>query len=399
MSTDLPALLGGTPIRPEGPPAWPPFDEEVVEALRDAAINGAWGRYHGPYCESLKQLLTEYHDVAHCWLCSSGTAAVELALRGVGVQPGDEVILSAYDFKANFTDVLAIGAVPVLADVRPGDVQLDVERLAEVIGPKTKAVIASHLHGCAVDMPVLVEIAKTHGFAIVEDTCQSPGAMIHGRRAGTWGDVGVLSFGGSKLVAAGRGGAVLTSQPLVLERIKRHVMRGNDLSPLSELQAAAIVPQWRRLDERNDVRLNNVGLLTDILRGSGLWRRLLDRDGVEPAFYKVGFWYLPDDYLPEERNGLTRETFCHAMRAEGIAVYPGFRALHKIHASRRFRAPASLESAAIADESIVLLHHPVLLEAEDRIREVADAVIRIQNSSEALARLPIPPAEHFPFDE
>src|SRR5204863_8705884 len=137
------------------PPEWPLPDPDVAAGVRQALADGSWGKYHGPRVAGLARLMTEYHQVAHAVLCASGTAAVELALRGLGVGPGDEVILAAYDFKANFTDVLALGALPVLVDLRPDDWQLNVELIAAAITPKTKAVIASHLHGGSVRMAPL----------------------------------------------------------------------------------------------------------------------------------------------------------------------------------------------------------------------------------------------------
>ncbi|QDT56073.1 L-glutamine:2-deoxy-scyllo-inosose aminotransferase [Caulifigura coniformis] len=361
----------------------------MVDAVRQAADEGAWGRYVGRYGDELRALLRERHGVGHAWLCSSGTAAVELALRGLGVVAGDEVILAAYDFKANFTDVLAIGALPVLVDVRADDWQLDVDKVRDAMTSKTKAILISHLHGGSVDLARLREIVGD-GVPIVEDACQCPGSVIDGRPAGSAGDVGVLSFGGSKLTAAGRGGAVLTDRGDVIERIKRHVMRGNDLSPLSELQAAALVPQWRSLDEQNEQRRRSTrslhGLMAEI---TGL-RMLIPPDHSRAAgYYKVGF-----EYDPTVMAGLSRETFCLAMRSEGIAFWPGFRSLHRIHAARRFRAAGPLPVADRADGRIVLLHHPVLLGTDADIEQIVVALRKIQHAASDLSRrsFEIPPA-------
>jgi perosamine synthetase len=203
MSSELPAILGGTPLRPDGPPGWPRPLPDVLQVLAQSMRDGSWGHYEGPHGDHLRARLAELHGVDHAWLCSSGTAAVELALRGVGVQPGDEVILAAYDFKANFQDVLTIGAVPVLVDINAAG-QLDTDQLDAARSPQTKAVLASHLHGAMVDMPAVRAWADEHKLAVVEDVCQMPGARIGGRVAGTWGDAGVLSFGGSKVLTAGR---------------------------------------------------------------------------------------------------------------------------------------------------------------------------------------------------
>ena len=137
---------------------------------------------------------------------------IELALRAAQVQSGDEVILAAYDYKANFANVLAVGATPVLIDTLPGLPVPDADLISAAISKRTKAIICSHLHGCLAPVDQIRAIAKEHGVIVIEDACQSVGATIQNRAAGTIGDIGVLSFGGSKLLTAGRGGAVLTGQ-------------------------------------------------------------------------------------------------------------------------------------------------------------------------------------------
>jgi dTDP-4-amino-4,6-dideoxygalactose transaminase len=210
--------------------------------------------------------------------------------------------------------------------------------------------------------------------------------MIDGRISGTSGDVGVLSFGGTKLTAAGRGGAVLSNRQEVVERIKRHVMRGNDLSPLSELEAAALVPQWRMLQEWNERRVENVRILTGLLAEfPGLRMLTAPTSRTTSGFYKVGF-----EYDVTKMSGLSRESFCRAMQAEGVAFSPGFRGLHRIHASRRFRAAGPLPVADVADDRIVVLHHPVLLDGDTEMREIANAARKVGVFAEELSRQPIP---------
>src|SRR4029077_9584469 len=143
--------------------------------------------------------------------------------------------------------------------------------IPEAIGPKTKALIVSHLHGRIVDMPAVTQVAREHNLAVVEDAAQMPGARVYGRFAGTWGDAGILSFGGSKLVSAGRGGAVLTRRADVAQRIRLYTQRGNDAYPMSELQAAVVIPQWTRLEKANARRSQAVAWLSERLgRFSGL---------------------------------------------------------------------------------------------------------------------------------
>ncbi|MEX1097574.1 MAG: aminotransferase class I/II-fold pyridoxal phosphate-dependent enzyme [Planctomycetales bacterium] len=394
--SDLPAILGGSPVRLAGPPTWPPDDPAVGAALARAFADGSWGRYHGPHGPALVERLKAYHGVEHAVLCASGTAAVELALRGLKVGPGDEVLLAAYDFEGNFGDVRAVGATPVLVDVRPGDFNLDVSRLDEAVSPKTRAMIVSHLHGGVVPMREALEFAHPRGIAVVEDACQMPGALIDGRRAGTWGDVGVLSFGGSKLLSAGRGGALLTDSPEVVQRARLFSHRGNEAFPLSELQAAVLPPQLDRLDERNAIRARNVARLVELLRPySGLAPFDARRVGcahqpigdgeqhagghsppyevaTQSGYYKLGFRYDPEAF-----HGLSRDAFAAAMRAEGIALDPGFRALHRTHSRRRYRAGGPLDHARQADDRVLVLHHPVLLGGEEELAQIAAAVDKV----------------------
>ena len=377
---DLPAILGGPPVRPQRPPPWPIVDNATRDVLARLAADGSWGRYHGPHCTALIDALRRQLSCEHVLLCSSGTAAVELALRGAGVKADDEVILAAYDFKANFTNVLTLGAKPVLVDVRADDWQLDVAQVEAALSPQTRAVIASHLHGGLVDMRRLRELADRHGVAIIEDACQSPGAVVAGRAAGTWGDVGVYSFGGSKLLTAGRGGAVFTSRDDVAQRIRLYTQRGNEAYPLSEMQAAVLLPQWEALNERNLRRSRNVAILSTGLEQTGLTRPQSPADNdTTPVYYK-----LPLRYDPAAFDNVPRDRFAEAVRAEGIAIDPGFRALHLTHTRSRFRSIGELPVATEVDATVLTLHHPVLLGNETDIAQVSEAIDKIRRHATML---------------
>ncbi len=380
IQSENPAILGGPGVRPQGPPDWPFPDPDVTARVERALADGSWGKYHGPHVVELTQLLAAYHQIDHAVLCASGTAAVELALRGLGVGRGDEVILAAYDFKANFQNVLAVGAVPVLVDVSADTWIIDPVGIPPALGPKTKAILVSHLHGEVVDMPEVLRIARAHNLAVIEDAAQMPGGRVHGRAAGTWGDAGILSFGGSKLVTAGRGGAVLTSRADVAQRIKLHTHRGNEAYPLSELQAAVIIPQWARLDAANDRRRTAVEWLSGGLSQIAGLKVLRNRpSNSHAAYYKLGIQYDPAAF-----SGLTRDAFAAAVRAEGIALDAGFRALHKTHSSQRFRKAGDLPHATRADKTVLTLHHPVLLGTETDWREVVAAIERVSRHAERI---------------
>jgi perosamine synthetase len=350
---------------------WPLADEAVREALERAFADGSWGRYHGPHCARLRADLAAMHGVEHVTLCSSGTVTVELALRGLKVSAGDEVILAGYDFPGNFRAIEAIGARPVLVDIDPRTWCLDAACLAAAIGPDTRAVIVSHLHGGMAEMQRMVTLAQERGLAVVEDACQAPGATIDGRLAGTWGDVGVLSFGGSKLLTAGRGGALMTSHAEVHQRIKVFCERGNDAFPLSELQAAVLLPQLQRLDERNRKRRENVARILAATASYGVLRALQNPAGVEPSFYKLAWLLAADQPLTTDR-----EAFLAAAQAQRIPLDAGFRGF-ALRSSRRCRVAGELNHSAAAAAQTIVLHHPVLLAHDDEVERMIGRLVDI----------------------
>jgi dTDP-4-amino-4,6-dideoxygalactose transaminase len=368
----LPALLGGPAVRPQGPPDWPISDENVLHALRESYDDGSWGKYHGGRVRQLEERLARYHQTNFVATCGSGTFAVEIALRALKVGPGDEVILSAYDYPGNFLSIHAVGARPVLVDVAPGNWNLDPAHLENAISPATRAMIVTHLHGGIVPLVEVMAVASAHRLPVIEDAAQAPGAMIQARKAGTWGDVGILSFGGSKLLTAGRGGAILTRHADVHQRARLWLNRGNHICPLSELQAAVLLPQLEQLDVRNRQRQQGVDLLTAELKNvPGLTRLTNSSNDTQPSYYKLGFQFDAATF------GLSRERLTAAIRAEGVALDEGFRALHIGRSPSRFRQAGPLPEAERAHHGVIVLHHPVLLGSPGDVAEVAAALRKV----------------------
>jgi dTDP-4-amino-4,6-dideoxygalactose transaminase len=380
MSDEPLAIHGGRPVFPDGAPTWPIPDDEVRDILISTCAEAMWGRYVGPFSEALCTALRELHQVEHVLPCCSGTLAVELALRSVGVQPDDEVILAGYDFPGNFRAIEAIGAIPVLVDIDPRTWCLDARQIGEpawgqlpqVVGSRTRAMIVSHLHGGLAVMRQLCELARQRGLAIVEDACQAPGALVAGEVAGTWGDVGVLSFGGSKLLSAGRGGAILTRDPTIYQRAKIFMQRGNDAFPLSELQAAVLLPQLEKLAHRNAVRQSNVRQLLQTCQDlTSLIPVRVDPALGTPSFYKVAF-----QYAGPASQVVSRPQVMAALQAEGLDVGPGFRGFVR-RGPRRCRSTGPLTHSAAAADETLLLHHPVLLGPPQVVRQVAHALHKV----------------------
>lgn len=323
----------------------------------------------------------------HAFLCSSGTIAVELALRGLKIGAGDEVILAGYDFPGNFRAVEAVGAKPVLVDFLTDSWELDVSQIPLAVSPQTKAIIASHLHGTLVDMRSLTTVAQEHGLSVVEDACQATGALVQGKPAGSWGDVGVHSFGGSKLLTAGRGGAVVTRREEVLQRIKIFSERGNQAFPLSELQAAVLLPQIPKLAARNEVRWRNVQRLIKAMSGQAVLQPMpLPRVGDIPAFYKLGWLLVPALEASNDSDAeQIRLNFVHALQHHGLPFDTGFRGFAR-RTSQRCRVVGELPGARIAAVSTLVMHHPILLQGPEVIDQVAEILLEIAKQRESEPR-------------
>ena len=378
------ALHGGPAVFPDGPPSWPVRDDEVGAALEAAWSDGSWGQYHGPHTVGLCDDLRDYFGRQFVSLCASGTIAVELALRGVGVQAGDEVVLAAYDFPGNFRAVEAIGARPVLVDIDPRNWCLDAGEFAEAMARQrlgaagVRAVVVSHLHGGLAPMRAIRKTAERQGIAVVEDACQAPGATVEGHLVGTCGDVSVLSFGGSKLLSAGRGGALLTDNPSVDQRLRVFADRGNAAFPMSQLQAAVLRPQLVTLAARHRIRAERANLLFEATQHLGELMPLRNFVDGSPAFFKRP-WLLAGN-LSDLDRGLARGQFLSAMQAEGVAIDIGFRGFAK-RSEKRCRKVGDLPHAVTAAGNTVLLHHPILLNDEETVCRVAVAFEKVLMAS------------------
>jgi perosamine synthetase len=375
--SELPALLGGQPLFPEGPPDWPGEMLDVTAAVMATLRDGSWGRYDGPNLAALEATLAETHGL-RVITCASGTLAVELALQALGVGPEDRVLLAAYDYEGNFLNIHARQARPVLLDVTP-QLTIDLNQLEEACRKQPRAMIVSHLHGCLQPMQAIRALADRYGVGLIEDAAQVPGAILQGRYAGTWGDVGILSFGGSKLLSAGRGGALLTSRDSIFQRLRVILRRGvQQWSPMSELQAAALRPQWAQLFDRHRRRAEAVAWLDRSLRELPGIDRIANPVDGSPAYYKVAY------RVDETTWGVSRDRLVEALRAEGIAGDAGFRALHVGRTPRRYEAFSPLTHAEAMSRSLWVLHHPVLLAGESSWQRIAHAMDRLYRNRKRL---------------
>ena len=360
---------------PSGPPSWPVADDDILHNVQTALAEGTWGKYEAHWTELLAEEITKLAGCEHVLLCSSGTISVEVALRAAGIEASDEVVLAAYDFPGNFRAIEAIGARPVIVDVVDNGWVIDPVEFESAITDQTKAVIASHLHGQLADCRRLREICDRADIRFIEDVCQCPGGSLDGQPLGSFGDVAVFSFGGSKLLSAGRGGAVTTNNADFFQRAKIYCNRGNEAFPLSQLQAAALIPQFKKLAARNQVRNDRAEKLCqavapiEILQGM---QQVVQQE-FETCFYKLP-WLIEIN-----RADWTRDEFIQAIQAEGVAIDVGFRGFTR-RSAKRCRHQGALINSRIAAQQTVILHHPVLLESEDIIDLVGLAIQKVGGS-------------------
>jgi perosamine synthetase len=229
-------------------------EEELAEI---AAVLESGQLTMGPKVEELERLLAEACGVEHAVAVSSGTAALHLAILALGLEPGDEVLVPAYTFPATANVVALAGLRPVLVDVDPVTMNLDLERVAAAVGPRTRAVLAVHLFGRPLDWEGL-EAAVPEHVILLEDAAGALGARRRGCACGSLGRMGCLSFHPRKIVTTGEGGAVTTDDAGLAESIRslrHHGWSGGDMPApgvnyrLSDVLCALGIPQLRRLDE------------------------------------------------------------------------------------------------------------------------------------------------------
>jgi dTDP-4-amino-4,6-dideoxygalactose transaminase len=251
--------------------------EEILAEVAD--VLEGMQLFLGPRQRAFEATYAAYCEASDCISMSNGTDALELALRALGVGPGDEVLTQPNSFIATAEAISATGATPTFADVDVRTATLDPAEVAKRLTPQTKAIIPVHLYGRPAEMAALRAVAG--GIPIIEDACQAHGARYQGRRAGSLGDLACFSFYFSKnLGAYGEGGAVTTSDPALAERVRmlrdhgskvryEHDVVGRN-ARMDELQAAILGVKLRHLDEWNTRRRANAATLSAALAGASL---------------------------------------------------------------------------------------------------------------------------------
>ena len=401
------ALKGGVPLRTRPFPAWPEFGEEEKQALLLVLQGRNWGGYPSPnrYARLFNERFAAFQGAKFGIGAANGTVTLEVALMGGGLRPGDEVIIPAYTWIGTASAVLTANGIPVFVDSDPANYCMDPKAFEAAITPRTRAVIPVHLGMEMADMDAILAIAQRHNLLVVEDCAHAHGAQWKGRGAGSLGHFGSFSMQTSKLLTAGEGGIIITSDEKSAERCESLINCGRPSAAdkykyrtmghnyrMTEFQTALLLAQLARLPEQNERRWKNARALATRLAGlPGIQPLSWDERITRPAIYHYLLRYDPAGFA-----GVHRDVFLQALRAEGIpADGPFYEPLYRapLWRFRRedFPAFASPEvrydrthcpvaEKAAYDESI-WLHHPLLLGGDADLDDIAGAIAKIQSNA------------------
>jgi len=332
---DKPALLGGTKIHAGGWPSWPQWDQSSEANIIEMLRSGRWWRGNGEHVADFEKRYAELLNVKRCLAMASGSTSLITSLKALGVDAGDEVIVSPFTFIASYNVIFMNKALPVFADTDPETFLIDPSTIEERISDRTTAILPVHIYGLPADMDAINEIAAKRSLKVVEDACQAWLAEYKGKKAGTLGDAGCFSFQNSKNIPAGEGGAIVSNNDEFMDRchsihncgrpygsIKRtssYPISGTNFR-MQQFQALILMSQMNRIQKDADIRLANALYLD---------ARLKEIPGIVPAKLvdptaRSAYHLYPFRFISSLFNDLPRDRFLRALSAEGIPCNAGY---------------------------------------------------------------------------
>jgi L-glutamine:2-deoxy-scyllo-inosose/3-amino-2,3-dideoxy-scyllo-inosose aminotransferase len=419
------AVKGGKPLRDvkKDPwPKWPVWDRRDEKALLGVLRSGVWS-YNGPAERRFNKAFAEYIGSRYVLSLANGTVTLQLALEACGIGCGDEVIVPGLTWQATAAAALDINAIPILVDVTEDTWCIDPAAVEAAITPQTKAIVPVHLYGCMADMDAILQIAERHGLRVIEDCAHKHGGEWNGMKAGSIGDIGSFSFQLSKLMTAGEGGALTTSDPQLWERLDalRNCGRrpeqegaadkgagiygdeGNFIQSgnyrITDFQAALLLEALRRLPQHNKVRDKNAQYFNaQLSQIPGVLPMRRDKRETVEAYYNFSFRYKQEQF-----KGLPVARFREALSAEmGCRVEASYEPLSEcsLYAPHtkpwryklterhwkqidptRFKLPVCHR---IHSEESVCFHHTVLMGTKGDMDLMVKAIEKIYDNAEKL---------------
>ena len=404
------ALFGGKPAKSKPFPVWPQYDEKERRALEEVLESRVWWRTPGTKTLTFEREFAAFHGAKHGIAVTNGTAALEVTMLALGVQPGDEVIVPDFTFIATASAVLAEGALPVLVDIDRETLCIDAELAEAAITPRTKAIVAVDMGGNPADLDALSALCEKRGMALIEDCAHAHASEWRGKRVGSYGTAGTFSFQSGKLMTAGEGGIVITSDEAFERRARSahdcgrlpgewfydHFQHGSNYR-LSEWQGAVLSAQLSRLDSQTKLRHKNARLLdAELSKTEGITPQKLDsrctRNGQYAQIFHVEL---------AKFGGIPMKRFVEAMIAEGIPNQASYPPLHERDVFRNGSYRERLSGAQKTEPHKFLqqefpntqraawetywVPQTALLGDEEDMHEIVQAVKKIQKSARILA--------------
>ncbi|MCW5803564.1 MAG: DegT/DnrJ/EryC1/StrS family aminotransferase [Deltaproteobacteria bacterium] len=335
------AIDGGEPVIPAGRvlrSRWPRVEAEELVALANVIRTGMLTEMAGRQAvQSFETDIALWTGVRYALTTNSGTAALHCALAGLGVSAGDEVIVPALSYIACAAAVIHHHAIPVLADVDPKSYNLTADTVAPHVTPRTRAIIAVHLHGLPVEMDALLALGKRHGIPVLEDFSQAVGASYHGKRIGSLGAAGAASLmAGKNLPAAGEGGVVVTNDRTVRNRAAALKCFGESVGVdgthelihatlgynyrINILSAVMASQQLFHLERFTRIRNSSARRLDERLRGIPGFSPPPVPNGVEHAYHMYRFRFEPREAGLSITSDQAREAIKLTFAAEGLSI-------------------------------------------------------------------------------
>lgn len=381
---------------------WPSFTAEEADAVQRVLLSNKVNYWTGTECREFEKEFAAWAGTRHAVALANGTLALDVALKALGIGPGDEVIVSPRTFIASVSCVVNAGATPVFADVDADSGNITAQTISAVLTPATRAVICVHLAGWPCDMDPIMALAAQHGLKVIEDCAQAHGARYKGRSVGGIGHVGAWSFCQDKIMSTGGEGGMVTtndeglwramwaykdhgkSYEAVYERQHPpgfrwlHESFGTNWRML-EMQAAIGRAQLAKMQEWTEVRAKNAKTILKALKqfegSAGVLRAPIfeegrgragsgqnavgDNGGVH-AYYKLYAYVVPENL----GNGWARDRIIEEINAEGVPCYQGSCSevyLEKAFDNTNYRPAEPLKTAKMLGEtSIMFLVHPTL---------------------------------------
>jgi dTDP-4-amino-4,6-dideoxygalactose transaminase len=410
------AVRGGAPVRSQGFPVWPVFDERDVQAVAETVRSGNWGGFPEPGTNAARfeTAFATYQGARHGILMVNGTVTMEVALKALGIGWGDEVIVPGLTFAATAYAPMAAGALPVIVDVTPQTWTIDPTLVEAAITPKTRAIMPVHLGHQMADMDRIMQIADEHGLAVVEDCAHAHGQMWNGKGAGCIGQFGSFSHQSSKILTAGEGGTLLTSDDALARRAHSIIDCGRAKDDaeqeytfganyrLGELHAALLVTQMDRFEEQRAQREEAATYFEEIaVHVPGV--RIMPRD---PRISRWSFYNYIFAIEPEAFGGATNEVVAYALEREGVAAevqYPPM-SRYDLFQPSRSRLPVAVEfgdrldpsrmSFPVAEDAglrrSIYLQENVFRAGRGGIDDVVEALAKVQKHADELQGLQAP---------